>query len=71
VGFDALVSNTTANDNTAVGWQALYSNAGTVTSFESIHNTAVGSQALYTNIAGHDNTALGFQALYSNVPILH
>ena len=59
-GKDALFSLTTGEDNTAIGFQALYN--GTTTG----GNTAVGSQALFSLTTGADNTAIGFQALYSN-----
>jgi hypothetical protein len=50
--MSALFSNTTASSNTAVGYQAGYSNTtGEI--------TAVGSGALYTNTTGFGNTAVG------------
>src|SRR5215472_17813722 len=59
-GQKALFSLTTGEDNTALGFQALYN--GTTTG----GNTAVGSGALFSNTDGSDNTAVGYQALYSN-----
>jgi len=46
--------------NTAVGYQALFSN------LSGDDNTAVGDNALSANTTGSDNTALGYQALMSN-----
>ena len=47
-------------NNTAVGYQALYSNTiGTP-------NTAIGFQALNANTTGPENTALGYQAASAN-----
>ena len=60
VGAGTLASDTTGGaQNTAVGYQALYSNTGD-------ENTANGVQALYNNTSGGGNTASGLQALYSN-----
>src|SRR5437899_225187 len=68
LGDDALVNNI-GIDNTAVGFNALVSNAAgsnnTAIGFEALvaatsgNNTATGSQALYSNTAGGDNTATG------------
>ena len=52
--------NTTGGNNTANGYQALYSNT------TGASNTANGYQALYSNTTGASNTANGYQALYSN-----
>lgn len=60
VGRDAGYSVTTADKQTAVGYQALYS--GTTGSSQS---TAVGYRALYTATGGY-NTALGYGAGYSH-----
>ncbi|MDD5511938.1 MAG: hypothetical protein PHI12_14195, partial [Dehalococcoidales bacterium] len=46
--------------NTAIGYQALYSNT------TGYNNTALGTSALYSNTAGYDNIALGTSALESN-----
>jgi uncharacterized protein (TIGR02145 family) len=48
------------SSNTAVGYQALYSNT------TGSANTANGYNALYSNTIGRENTADGFQALYYN-----
>jgi hypothetical protein len=45
--------------DTAVGWRALYSDAGS-------SNTAIGAQALLSNTTGYQNAAGGAQALNSN-----
>jgi trimeric autotransporter adhesin len=59
LGDDALISNT-GGQNTAVGFNALFSNtSGSV-------NTAVGSWALYANTTSTENTAIGFDALQQN-----
>ena len=55
----ALSSNTTGDNNTANGVQALFSNTG-------IDNTASGVQALFSNTTGNFNTATGVNALRSN-----
>jgi len=52
--------------NTAVGFNALFSNQPISTS-EGISNTAVGHSALYSNTAGSFNMATGYKALYSNL----
>ena len=59
VGTDALVHNSSANQNTAVGAFALFSNQTGL-------NTAVGYQALFANVGGLENTAMGDQALLDN-----
>ena len=61
-GEDALFSLVpgTLGGNTAVGFEALYSNG---TGYE---NTGVGDQTLHSNTTGFANTAVGFWALYSN-----
>jgi len=55
-----LEQNTSGNDNTASGYQALDSN--TIGNY----NTASGDSALYSNTTADYNTALGYQALYGN-----
>jgi hypothetical protein len=75
--MQALNANTTASNNTAVGYQAGYSNttgtnmvavgykalyASTATS-----NTAVGTQALQDNTSGAENSAFGTGALAYNI----
>ncbi len=58
--MSALSANTTAVNNTAVGWVALRNNT------TGNENTAIGSSALHDNSTGSNNTADGFQALFSN-----
>ena len=62
-GSGALASNVSAGDNTAIGYQTLFSNSS-----EGILNTAVGFQALFSNngFIALQNTAVGATALYSN-----
>jgi hypothetical protein len=59
LGEDALI-NTTGTENTAVGFNALFSNTG------GFANTAEGSRALFSNTTGSLNTAIGDGALLSN-----
>ena len=59
LGDDALVNNT-AEGNTAVGFEALFSNTG------GSFNIANGDKALFSNTAGNYNTATGHDALFSN-----
>jgi hypothetical protein len=59
LGDDALLNNA-GTDNTANGFNALYSNT------DGFNNTAIGSAALFSNTTGFDNTAVGYQALPSN-----
>jgi hypothetical protein len=84
VNGDALVNGITIGrgngdllDNTATGYQALYSNSfgegNTASGYQALYsnnsgqsNTASGYQALYSNSTGQSNTASGYQALYSN-----
>jgi hypothetical protein len=70
-----LVFNETGVDNTAIGFESLYSNNGsrnTATGYQALHNnkvsfnTADGYQALYSNTSGGGNTATGAGALYTN-----
>jgi trimeric autotransporter adhesin len=76
IGFYALLKNN-ANNNTAVGTQALYNNTtgslNTATGLNALldnstgsNNTADGVVALGSNTIGHDNIADGYQALKSN-----
>ena len=69
--------NTTGNDNTANGFQALFSNttgnSNTANGLEALlrnttgnQNTAMGSSALSSNTTGSNNTANGFLALNKN-----
>jgi len=75
LGDDALVKNT-GTDNTAIGFNALFSNTtgswNTATgdfvlysNTTGLHNTATGSGVLESNREGGGNTANGFQALGS------
>src|SRR5216684_1695995 len=59
LGDDALINNT-GDSNTAIGFNALFSNT---TGFD---NTAIGFEALFSNTTGTSNTANGFDALFSN-----
>jgi hypothetical protein len=60
VGAGTLLVNT-ANENTAVGAAALFSNTTGGT------NTSVGAFALFSNVTGAGNTATGHQALLNNI----
>src|SRR5262245_56305293 len=61
VGFNALMNNNTIGAaNTAIGYQALFSNTG------GSENTAIGANALANNTTGHDNAASGDFALNAN-----
>jgi hypothetical protein len=53
------------SENTAVGFEALYSNQP-LTNSTGILNTAIGSTALRANTTGFYNSATGVAALYSN-----
>jgi hypothetical protein len=59
-GDGAFVSHTTAENDTAVGFDALTDNT------QGSESVAVGSGALANSIDGDSNTAVGFQALYNN-----
>lgn len=61
VGYDAL-ANSTANYNTAIGFQSL-----PVHSNSQQGNTAVGMQAMFSSTGGASNTAVGQWALRNNV----
>jgi hypothetical protein len=58
--MSALFSNTTASNNTAVGYQAGYTNT-TGTGL-----IAIGQAALYNNTTAYNNTAIGQASLYAN-----
>jgi Chaperone of endosialidase len=60
VGFDALVSNTTGESNTATGAATLVFNT------TGVSNTAIGFDALYSNTTGSANTATGDDTLVFN-----
>lgn len=55
---DQSLKSTTGNDNTGIGYVALYFNQ------TGSQNTALGSQALHNN-HGNNNTAAGYLALYN------
>jgi hypothetical protein len=60
MGVGSLQANTTASDNTAVGYQAGYTNTtGTRLS-------ALGYSAGYSQTTGTANVAIGYRALYNN-----
>ncbi|MFA7302614.1 MAG: tail fiber domain-containing protein, partial [Candidatus Paceibacterota bacterium] len=63
VGIGAGNAVPTGGDNSAFGYQALYSTTGVT----GINNTAIGARSLYTNLGGGSNTALGFESLYLNL----
>jgi hypothetical protein len=78
VGASALQANTTASNNTAVGYQAGYSATTSTPSnntfigytsgygVSSQNNVAVGAWALQGSSTGIGNTAIGLQSMYSN-----
>jgi len=76
LGKDALI-NTTGSENTANGFQALFSNtignSNTANGWEALtsnttgnNNTASGTGSLQSNITGTENTATGVDALFIN-----
>src|SRR5947207_11372399 len=65
-GDGALASLTTGAGNTAVGFQALFSDTSGGSGGNQAGNTAIGYDALFSNTTGSYNTANGYQALYSN-----
>jgi hypothetical protein len=81
VGSSALYNNTTASNNTAVGYQAGYNyngsyntahgyqamyGSGTVANNTGGNNTGVGNSALFSLSTGSENQAFGTTALYLN-----
>ena len=60
LGDDALISNTSGSENTAVGFHAMN------TETSGYGNVAVGSQALSGNTTGSAGTGIGWYALHSN-----
>jgi len=72
LGFEAMLDNTTAGRNTAIGRGALHFQSFDNGGVEGVSaNTAVGAYALYQNTPtsttnGVNNTAVGDVALYSN-----
>jgi hypothetical protein len=61
LGEDALFGISTGEDDTAIGYQALYDYTG-----GDGGNTAVGSSALHDNTTGYSNVGIGFDCLYGN-----
>lgn len=60
-GFsNAISSDEWADENTALGYRALYSNT------DGYSNVANGFQSLYSNTSGHSNAVNGYQTMYSN-----
>jgi hypothetical protein len=60
MGNSALASNTTGNNNNALGYNALlYNTTGS-------NNNAIGSNSLVNNTTGNNNNALGYYALNRN-----
>lgn len=59
IGVNALESITDQYYNTAIGYNTLRYNIGSV-------NTAIGSRALSSNTSGAVNIAIGFDSLYNN-----
>ena len=78
IGNASLNENTTASNNTAVGYQSLYAqtgNAGPNDAFgkqsgysttQGYYNASFGNASLYSTTTGYQNTAIGQFALYSN-----
>jgi len=83
IGTDALVFNTIAGDNNAIGAFALFNNdsdAAGIATFNNAHgrlaltanvdgfeNDAFGDEALVSNVSGNENTAVGDDALFACV----
>jgi hypothetical protein len=76
-GYLAGGSNTTGNQNTALGTQALFTNTTsndiTAVGFQALYNstsgvfsTAVGNYAGFTTTTGGANTFMGYQTAYNN-----
>jgi hypothetical protein len=59
-GITVGLGNGDISSNTAIGYDALYSN------INGSYNTAIGYDALYSNINGSYNTAIGYDALHYN-----
>lgn len=75
VGTQAMVAGTTANNNTAVGYQSLQNNTSsgiTGVGYQAVQNntgirtTGFGYRALKLNTTGSSNTAVGYDALSKN-----
>lgn len=64
VGRNAMLSNTTGNSNTAVGFLTLQNNT------TGGGNSAFGNQALEANLTTNSNTAIGNLALYTQTALV-
>jgi hypothetical protein len=73
----SIGSLTSGNNNTAIGYQSMYSNTsgyqntsiGSNSLFSNsrgYQNTSIGSSTLQINTTGFQNTAVGYQSMYSN-----
>lgn len=58
IGDNAMMSNTSGDNNIAVGGSAMKNNAA------GDYNTAVGQNTLYSNVGNDRTTAIGYQAMY-------
>jgi hypothetical protein len=79
---DIIKIDLNGNNNTAVGYEALYSNTtgnlNAVVGYQTLYsnttgggNIAVGYQTLYSNTTGSGNSAVGIEALYSNTTAVY
>ena len=77
IGYRALLTNSTGDNNVAVGAGALQNNttgSNTAVGLQALHtntgdgsqNTAIGLQSMFSNAEGYQNTAVGEGALFSN-----
>jgi hypothetical protein len=74
VGNSSLLGNLTGNQNTAIGYLTLLANEAndnTAVGFNAMQlngvgntNTSVGSESLSSNLGGSENSAFGYRALY-------
>lgn len=60
LGESVLSSNTTGQNNTAIGYEAMKLNT------LGWSNTALGQSALNKNLSGNNSVAIGYQALFNN-----
>lgn len=77
VGASALAANTTGQQNTGVGYQALilgtgdgnaaFGSSALAANTTASDNTAIGARALFVNTTGGQNTAVGRLALNANI----
>ncbi len=58
--FSLTIGGFDNQDNTAIGFDALFSSTNT------FFNTAVGSQALFSSTSSEANTAVGYKAMFGN-----